>query len=93
MNVDNETIISRCRRHQKPPEPTSLSQIDIPLDLCKSFNGQTFLLKESTIEGHKIYIFSTKDEISKLVNANYWVMDGTFKTAPSIFLQMYTIHT
>lgn len=31
-------IISRCRRHQKPPEPTSLSQIDIPLNLCKSFN-------------------------------------------------------
>jgi len=85
-------IISRCRKHQKPPEPTSLSQIDIPLNLCKSFNGQTFLLKESTIESHKIYIFSTKDEISKLVNANYWVMDGTFKTVPSIFLQMYTIH-
>ena len=56
-------IISRCRRHQKPPEPTSLSQIDIPLNLCKSFNGQKFLLKESTIEGHKIYIFPTKDEI------------------------------
>lgn len=47
-------IISRRRRHQKPSEPTSLSQIDIPLNLCKCFNGQTFLLKESTIEGHKI---------------------------------------
>jgi len=50
------------------------------------------LIITSTIEGHKIYIFSTKDEISKLVNANYWVMDGTFKTVSSIFLQKYTIH-
>lgn len=72
-------IISRCRRHLLPPEPTSLSQIYIPLILCNSFNVQILLLKESTIAGHKIYIFSTKDKISKLVNTNYWVTDGTFK--------------
>lgn len=59
-------IISRCRRHQKPPEPTSFSQIVIPRNLCKSFNGQTFLLKESTIEGHKIYIFLLKMKYQNL---------------------------
>ena len=37
-------------------------------------------------------IFSTKEDLRHLNSANYWVMDGTFKIVPILFLQIYTIH-
>ena len=30
--------------------------------------------------------------MKKLENAPFWIMDGTFKTVPTVFKQMYTIH-
>jgi len=85
-------IIKRRRRKSLPAEPTTLEDINIPESLRNTFAGELFLLRESQIENDKILIFSTKFEIEKLVRAKFWIMDGTFKTVPNIFLQMYTIH-
>lgn len=30
--------------------------------------------------------------VRKLSEAPYWIMDGTFKTVPTIFTQLYSIH-
>ncbi|CAG8760200.1 11347_t:CDS:1, partial [Dentiscutata heterogama] len=32
------------------------------------------------------------ENIRRLSEASYWIMDRTFKTVPSIFCQLYTIH-
>lgn len=85
-------IILRARRKLLPPEPSSVEEINIPDNLKKCLNGDQFLLKEISISNQKILIFSTKNEIKNLIEAPYWIMDGTFKTVPNIFLQLYTIH-
>ncbi|CAB4493336.1 unnamed protein product [Rhizophagus irregularis] len=40
----------------------------------------------------RILLFTTRENIQHLANALFWIMDGTFKTVPTIFHQMYTIH-
>lgn len=44
------------------------------------------------MEDNGILIFTTTENIRHLSRAKYWIMDGTFKTAPIIFKQLYTIH-
>jgi hypothetical protein len=39
-----------------------------------------------------MFIFVTNGNLIKLSEASYWIMDGTFKTVPRIFMQLYTIH-
>ena len=36
--------------------------------------------------------FSTKENVSLLRKAKFWISDGTFKSVPHIFYQLYTIH-
>lgn len=40
----------------------------------------------------KILVFSTVSNIQKLSQSIFWIIDGTFKTVPTIFTQLYTIH-
>ena len=37
-------------------------------------------------------VFSSNKHLEHLLHANYWVMDGTFRSAPSIVTQIYAIH-
>ena len=37
-------------------------------------------------------IFCTASNLHHLQAAKYWIMDGTFKTVPTLFHQLYTIH-
>jgi hypothetical protein len=37
-------------------------------------------------------IFTTIANLKQLELSSFWVMDGTFKTVPTIFKQLYTIH-
>jgi len=40
----------------------------------------------------KILVFTTVNNIQKLSQAIFWIVDGTFKTVPTNFTQLYTIH-
>lgn len=37
-------------------------------------------------------MFGTKKSIKYLCDSTYWILDGTFKIAPNIFYQLFTIH-
>src|SRR5688572_3724980 len=37
-------------------------------------------------------MFTTIANINQLNQSSFWIMDGTFKTVPTIFKQLYTIH-
>ncbi|CAB4425523.1 unnamed protein product [Rhizophagus irregularis] len=37
-------------------------------------------------------IFCTTSNLQHLQKANFWIMDSTFKTVPTLFQQMYMIH-
>jgi len=39
----------------------------------------------------KILVFCTTSKIRKLSQGTFWIIDGTFKTVPTLFKQLYTI--
>jgi len=84
--------IKRVRRQNVMSEPTSLDSLIIPEDLKHTLNGKLFLINESEIGNDKILLFTTLANLRKLELAKYWIMDGTFKTVPTIFHQLYSIH-
>ncbi|CAG8438931.1 10485_t:CDS:2 [Dentiscutata heterogama] len=75
-----------------PLQPQKLDDINILNSFCSTLSGENFLVKDSIIEEKRILLFTTKANIQHLSNFLYWIMDSTFKTAPTIFRQLYTIH-
>lgn len=84
-------IIKRVRRKDIPIQPTSIDNIDVLLPL-RTINGHIFLAKDATFDNERILLFTTKSNVEHLKKSSYWIMDGTFKTVPTLFRQLYTIH-
>ena len=84
--------ILHVREENMPSQPQSLQAIDVPTNLRVTISGEQFLAKEITLGEDKIMIFCTISNLQHLQNADFWIMDGTFKTVPTLFQQLYTIH-
>ncbi|RGB38671.1 hypothetical protein C1646_755477 [Rhizophagus diaphanus] len=84
--------IKRVRRSEMPPQPQTLEEINIPDFLQFTFNGVRFLVRDFVVGEYRILLFTTQANIQHLSQAPFWMMDGTFKTVPVIFMQLYTIH-
>ncbi|XP_063770714.1 uncharacterized protein LOC134905611 [Pseudophryne corroboree] len=84
-------LVKRARREDCPPEPTSLDDIDVPEHLA-NIDDIKFLGKDSAFHNKRNLLFSTEANLKKLHEACCWVMDGTFKTCPTLFRQIYSIH-
>jgi hypothetical protein len=72
-------------------EPDS---IDFELDTANTqIMGDNFVIKDRVFDKNKrILLMSTTVLIKTLSKSDYWILDGTFKIAPLIFKQLYTIH-
>ena len=76
-----------------PRNPQHRRDINIPPALRRTLKGEDFLKYDSGMEDdHRILIFCTDEMINVLAQHPQWMADGTFKIAPSIFYQLYTIH-
>lgn len=85
--------ILHVRNESLPSQPQSLQDINVPDNLRITISGrEEFLIKEIEFDEEKIMIFCTISNFQYLQEAEYWIMDGTFKTVPRLFQQMYTIH-
>ncbi|CAB4373540.1 unnamed protein product [Rhizophagus irregularis] len=84
--------ISRIRNKNMPPQPQELDEINVPNELRRTINNEEFLAREIEFNEEKMMIFCTTSKFQYLQDAEYWLMDGTFKTVPLLFQQMYTIH-
>jgi hypothetical protein len=84
--------IKRIRRADLPSEPESIEDITIPEDMKVTLDGSNFLVKDSTVGEDRILLFTTVANIRNLERSRLWIMDGTFKTVPTLFRQLYTIH-
>ncbi|CAF1055049.1 unnamed protein product, partial [Brachionus calyciflorus] len=91
-----------CRTKKKnlpdyPPEPKSLSEIEIPDFLKKTleFEGQNsdnfFFYDSGKDDENRFFIFTTEENLKLLEKSNCFA-DGTFSVAPNLFYQVYTIH-
>ncbi|XP_025192763.1 uncharacterized protein LOC112592834 [Melanaphis sacchari] len=86
----------QCNQHS-PPNPLTLKDLgEIPDIYKQTNNGSKFLLFDNyEINGptkNRILIFCTREGLELMSESEHWFADGTFKSAPSIFTQIYTIH-
>lgn len=74
-----------------PKEPTSF---DFEIDPEAIFlEGESFVIKDKIFSANRrVTLFSNKKLIAYLCEADYLIMDGTFKIVPTIYQQLYTIH-
>lgn len=82
----------RVKQNMEPTQPKCLEELDIPESFKTTAKGKPFLLFDSGKVKQRIQIFSTKDNLAYLQEADNIYMDGTFKTVPMLFYQLYTVH-
>nr|CAD7198176.1 unnamed protein product [Timema douglasi] len=88
----------RRKRNQinaAPPVPANLQTLIIP-DRYKMYVSETdieenFLLSDSGPDANRILIFGRQRNLQILRDAEALYGDGTFKTAPLLFAQIYTV--
>jgi hypothetical protein len=83
--------ISRVRHNELPPEPNDWRSFVIPQNLMTTLS-QTQFCHDFNFPGFRILLFVTDGNLQRLSAADVWLMDGTFKTVPTVFKQLYTIH-
>lgn len=84
-------IIRRARKSERPKEPTSLDDVNVPEKL-REVDGERFFGCQVKVGDEFILLFATKSNLKLLNRSEIWVMDGTFETCPILFIQLYSIH-
>ena len=86
--------INRKKNQAAPSSPATTADIVIPEEYKRDCAGRLFLQHDTTTEdGHRILIFST-DGVLDAVNTstiNTLLLDGTFKSSPTLFRQVWVI--
>ncbi|XP_053946208.1 uncharacterized protein LOC128855375 [Anastrepha ludens] len=95
--INSRKSLSRERLKDFPSNPRTLRELqDIPGFYQNSLNGDKFLIYDSyendeDSEFGRILVFATPENLRQLFRSILWFADGTFKTAPSIFFQVFAI--
>ena len=58
----------------------------------QTLDGKKFLMYDSGPGLDRILMFATEENRNILSNSSIWMADGTFKTVPSLFGKLSTIH-
>ena len=88
-------IVKRVKKkiNPVPQQPKTLQEFVIVSPLDKTISGCKFLLLQRTLDSSTCYaLFTTESSLDLLASSPFWIMDGTFKTVPHLFGQVYTIH-
>ena len=86
--------IRRQRKRAGNPIPVPQDRFfGIPPEYQQTAAGEAFLLHDTGNGDNRILVFATNENIQLLAESQSWFMDGTFKTSPELFFQVYTIHT
>jgi hypothetical protein len=87
-----QLTLLRARNKIIPSQPHIRTQIIIEGNYLKTINGQNFLIADDGYE-NKILIFETIEFLRKASDGRKLFMDGTFKSCPKLFHQIYVIHS
>jgi len=87
-----ESALQKHRRKNVPALPISLC-FEIPLLYQHTWSGDSFILADvqKNRVGGRLIMFSSNEQIELLLNSTTWFCDGTFKTRPLLFEQVYII--
>jgi len=88
---------TRQRNCLAPPNPQILDDLhQLPIEYKLTTHGKQFVLYDSIddygLSNKRIIIFCTSDSLDLMSESDHWFSYGTFKSAPPIFNQIYTIH-
>jgi len=88
---------SRNRNNVPPPNPVTVDSLVIPSEYTLTLSNLPFLLYDSKNNenwdiNNRILIFTTNENLNILNDSEIWFADGTFKSVPNIYNQLYTIH-
>ena len=84
-----------------PPNPFNADLIVLPDRYKTTTDGRRFLLWDNQDDVDemeeedlppRILVFATDRCLDLLKNNGHWLFDGTFKTAPDCFYQVFTVH-
>ena len=91
-NIKN--TIKRIRYQAQAPLPTPKNLLDLAIDgeFLIPLRGENFLLHDIGPGKHRTIMFSTQRNLDLMAQCPNWYCDGTFKVAPPLFQQLYTIH-
>lgn len=90
-----QRAIERKRKLVQEPQQTPRRVADIIISpaLQLTLRGSPFLLWDSgDMDPHRILMFGTHENLNILQSHSHWFIDGTFKVAPELFMQVFTIH-
>ena len=80
------------RQRTAPPIPHSVEDLELNASDIKTLSDKNFLFYDSGPELERIVMFATRENLDFLAMSSIWLADGTFKTVPTLFTQLYTIH-
>lgn len=88
--------LRRSRNMESECKNTNLlssKDLILPTSYTLTSKEENFLLYDSGVtDDERMLVFGTGANLSLLQTTHHWYMDGTFKTVPGIFYQLYTIH-
>ncbi|CAF3418260.1 unnamed protein product [Rotaria socialis] len=81
------------RRSRRYPSHPKTQDFDIPDFYSKTFRGEDLIIYDSNKEQYegRLLMFSTPKLLSALFNSDIILCDGTFKTRPLLFQQVYVV--
>lgn len=82
----------RASENLGPAVPNRRQDIQFPPEFTITANGEDLLLYDKGQVEDRIIIFSTRRNLRLLESSAHWYTDGTFKTTPLLFGQLYTVH-
>lgn len=87
-------IMNTTQNEQRPPVHASLEDVTIspPYNATKNNQLLIFLDSEDTLPDNRFLIYTTQANLRILSVSRLMYGDGTFKTVPQQFMQLYTIH-
>ena len=93
-NKNMRQSIQYIRRQDQnfPALPNNLENLVLPDEFKQTLEGEEFLKYDSGPGKLRILIFATYENLQLLSQSTDWFGDGTFKTVPLIFQQLYTLH-
>ncbi|XP_064632829.1 uncharacterized protein LOC135491100 [Lineus longissimus] len=75
------------------PLPENAAAVEIPRHYQLTSDNNQFLQFDSGVgDWNRILLFASGNGLDMLHNSPHWAADGTFKTVPEIFFQLYTVH-
>jgi MULE transposase domain len=84
-----ETMLKRHRSAKLPPLPRTRADVAITGEWATTVDGRRFHVPTDDAD---MVVFATDADFRTLAEATTIYLDGTFKSCPSLYAQLYTVH-